>query len=736
MKSAFCILAVFLAFAATPALAKTGLPRPIQVAAAPEAPKPQAAQDKPAEVLIRADSMNYDANKNVVTAEGKVEVTYGDRTLIADKLTYDQNTRVVTAEGNVSMREPDGTTIRGNKFEITDDMRDGVIDSLNVVLAGRGNLAAGRATRTGGNVMTLERAVYSTCEPCKDDPSRPLTWQIKAFRVTYDKQAARVEYEDAYFEIAGIPVLYLPYFSHADPSSPRQSGFLVPSVGHSTDIGYFVEVPYYFALDPSYDLTVTPVYTENDGPLLKGEWRQRTQTGAYDLSGSIRYGETHDNLGNGTGEDSFGSHLFGSGRFQIDNTWRWGFDLQMTSNDTYLKRYDISSLDRLVNNAFVEGIYGRSYASVNGWYFQGLRATDDPGKTPIVMPLAEIEYVPDAPVFGGRFSLMGNLLVLQRGESDCITGPCREDTNRLSATANWALPVTTTGGHIFTFFANLRADVYYVTGSGPLADATDTTGRVLPLAGVEWRYPLVSTEMGFRQVLEPIVQAIVAPYGGNPNDIPNEDSASFEFDETNLFSTNKFPGGDRVETGPRMNVGLRYAAYFEDGLVEAIVGESFRLHEDDAFTQESGLRDQSSDYVGRVTLQPTNYFRLINRFRLSHDDGSFERNEIYAEAFDVDMYSLKAGYLKLAPDPSDPFDPDGREEISLDGRIRAAQYWWIDAAGRRNLEDDKMIESRFGIAYEDECAVFGIDIRRRFTRDRDIEPATSLLFTFRLKGLN
>ncbi|MBI1210125.1 MAG: LPS assembly protein LptD [Alphaproteobacteria bacterium] len=736
MKSAYCILAVILAFVAVPAFAKSGLPHQIKANAAQRAPKAQTQPEKPPEVLIRADQMSYDANTHVVTAEGKVEVTYGERTLVADKLTYDQNTRIVTAIGRVSLKEADGTTIRGNKFEVTDDMRDGVIESLNVVLAGRGNLAAGRATRSGGNVMTLERAVYSTCQACKDDPSRPLTWQIKAFKVIYDKKAARVEYEDAYFEIAGIPVLYLPYFSHADPSSPRQSGFLVPGVGHSTDIGYFFSVPYYFALDPSYDLTVTPEYTENDGPLLKGDWRQRTQSGSYELTGSVRYGETHDNLGNGTGEDSFGSHLFGTGRFQIDNIWRWGFDLQMTSNDTYLKRYDISSLDRLVNNAFVEGVYGRSYASVNAWYFEGLRATDDPGTTPLVMPLAELEYVPDSPVFGGRFSLLGNLLVLQRGEADCVTGPCREDTNRLSATANWSLPITTTGGHIITFFANMRADVYYVTGSGALADSTDTTGRVLPLAGVEWRYPLVSTDGGFRQVIEPIVQAIVAPYGGNPNTIPNEDSASFEFDDTNLFSINKFPGEDRVETGPRMNAGLRYSAFFDDGMVEAVLGESFRLHEDDAFSQQSGLRDQSSDYVGSLTVQPTNYFRLINRFRIAHDDGSFERNEVYAEAFDVDMYSLKAGYLKLAPDPTDPFDPNGREEVSLDGRIKAAEYWWIDAAGRRNLEDDKMIESRFGIAYEDECAVFGIDLRRRFTRDRDIEPATSLLFTFRLKGLN
>ena len=159
-------------------------------------------------------------------------------------------------------------------------------------------------------------------------------------------------------------------------------------------------------------------------------------------------------------------------------------------------------------------------------------------------------------------------------------------------------------------------------------------------------------------------------------------------------------------------------------------------HEDDAFTQASGLRDQSSDYVGSLTLQPTNYFRLVNRFRLAHGDGTYERNEVYAEAFDTNLYSLKAGYLKLAPDPTDPLDPAGREEISLDGRVQAISHWWIDAATRRNLEENQMIETRFGIAYEDECAIFGIDLRREFTRIQDIQPATSVLLTFRLKGLN
>jgi LPS-assembly protein len=681
-------------------------------------------EQKPQEVLIRADKMSYDTTTNVVSAEGNVEVTYGARTLLADRLSYNQETRIVIAEGNATLREANGTTLSGNRIEVTDDMRDGIIESLNVVIAGRGRLAAAKATRSDGSVMTLEKAVYTTCKACKDDPEKAPTWQIKAFRIVYNQEKARVEYEDAFFELFGVPVIYMPYFSHSDPEAPRQSGFLIPGVGHSSDLGYFVEVPYYFALDPSYDLVLAPMYTDNDGPLLKAEWRERTETGAYNLELSGRYGKARNDSGVEFGDDTLQGHLFGEGQFQIDDVWRWGYHAQVTSYDTYLKRYDISSLDRLQNNLFLEGINGRSYSAVNAWYFQGLRETDDPGTTPLVLPLAEIEYVPDETVLGGRVALLGNALYLHRTEG--------QDTARLSATASWKLPLTTEGGHLITLFANVRGDAYYVTEATPGSDP-ETITRGLTWGGFEWRYPLVRTDWGWKQVIEPIVQVIGAPYGGNPPEIPNEDSGAFEFDETNLFSFNKFPGLDRWESGPRVNAGFRAAAYFDEGFVEAIIGESFRLHEDDSFTEESGLRDQQSDFVGRLTLQPTDEVRVVHRFRINQKDYSFERNEVYAEASDPADYLLRVGYVLLEPDPE---LPEQREEVNLLGSFRTVDNIWLRGSGRRDLAGDQMIESKFGVYYEDDCAEFGVDFRRRFTRDRDIEPASSLLFTFRLKGVN
>jgi LPS-assembly protein len=679
------------------------------------------------EILFRADTLTFDQNTQIVTASGNVEVTQSGRTLTADRVTYDRLKDEVTAEGHIGLKDAEtASVILADKIQFRDEMKDGVVESLTVILAEKGKLAAARGTREDGNVMTLQKAVYSSCETCKERPEEAPVWQIKAVRVVYDKAKSRVEYEDATFEILGVPVLYLPYFSHTDPQIKRQSGFLAPNIGHSTDIGYFVDVPYFWALDPSYDLTTGLMWTEHDSTLLKGEWRQRLTNGNYYLQGSATYAEPRDLLGAKTGEATFASHLFGEGRFQFDEVWRAGYDVQLTSSDTYLRRYDISNNDRLASNLFVEGISGRSYAALNAWYFQGLRETDDPGTTPVVLPLGELSYVPDEPVLGGRFQLDANLLSLYRGEG--------RDTTRVSATANWRAPFTTMDGQLWTIFAQLRGDVYFVNDDGPLADQDHTESRVLPLGGVEWRWPFVRQDGTFRTVVEPIVQAVIAPYGGNPNGIPNEDSDTFEFDETNLFSLNKFPGLDRWESGPRVNAGLRAAQYYSgDNFVEMIFGQTYRFKENDAFTLESGLRDQQSDFVGRFTFQPLENFRLVHRFRLDKESLDYERSEVYVEAQDGDLYRFKASYVSLN---QEALVPEAREELYLDGKVQVAKHWFVHALGRRDLDEDKMIEARGGIFYEDECSEFGIGVKRRFIRDRDIEPNTSVLLTFRLKGIN
>jgi LPS-assembly protein len=194
-----------------------------------------------------------------VIAQGIVEIYYNNYILTADQVIYDQGSNTLTAEGNAQLKDPNGSITRADRFEALDDFRDAFVQSLSVVTQDDTRIAAERATRREGNINEYEGAKFT---PCKNDPGKPPLWCIGAARIIHDQQAATITYQDAQFELFGVPVLYVPYFQHADPSVKRRSGFLAPTFSNSSTLGASVEIPYYWALAPSYDLTLHPRYQQ------------------------------------------------------------------------------------------------------------------------------------------------------------------------------------------------------------------------------------------------------------------------------------------------------------------------------------------------------------------------------------------------------------------------------------------------------------------------------------------
>ncbi len=687
--------------------------------------------DPNAPVLFLADRLTYDTDGRTVRLEGGVELSSGGRVLNAADVPSYHTPGVAPAGGGVTVGVADGSTLSADSVELTGDLKEGVIQNIGILLDKHTRLAAARGTREKGDRTTLESAVFSPCDICIEKGQHQPLWQIKAVRVVWDQSEKRISYEDASFEFFGVPIVNVPYFSHADFTVKNQSGFLAPTAGQSSDLGYFVEIPYHLALDPSYDLTVAAMVATEVFPVLKLDWRQKLDSGEYWLSGSYTYDDAYDQLGNRTGAQTSYSHIFGRGRFKLNETMGWGFDIERVSNDTYLERYEISNADRLTSRAYVDWREGRSHGSVSAYAFQGLRATDDPGQTPLVLPEAELYYVLGDAVWGGEVAINGNMLALTRSEG--------LDMQRLSAGVTWTRPEILENGMAFTFFAAARGDVYRVSDVDPLLHPSladgDVLSRVSAYAGAELRWPFVrQSEGGTTQIVEPIVQLVLAPYGNGPDGIPNEDSLSLEFDDTNLFNVVKFTGLDLIESGPRANVGVRYAEYFTDGAsFEVLAGFQARLDDDPAFLGSTGLGETQSDYVGRISVTPWQGLTIVNRLRLDKDDFSVRRNEVYIQGTGS-WYEIDASYLKLESDPSlTGLGP--REEINLLSRVYVNQYWSAIGGIRRDLESDQMIESRFGVAYEDECAFFEFGFRRRFTRDRDAEPATTFILSVRLKAL-
>ena len=562
----------------------------------------------------------------------------------------------------------------------------------------------------------MRKAVYSPCKSCREDPTRAPLWQLKAVKIVHDKKNQSIEYSDAWLEIAGIPVFYTPYFSHPDPTVKRRSGFLTPSIGNSSDLGVVMEAPYYYVLTPSSDVTLNPIITTNEGPILAVDYREILDSGTINWNGSF----TRDSL------DDIRGHFIGKARFNIDDTWRWGLDAERASDDTYMRRYGFSSLNTLTSRAFAEGFRGRNYMSMDAYSFQSLSGVDN--ITPLILPALEFSHIGQPDRFGGRTNLDVNFLALNRAPGT--------DTRRLTVDAGWQVPYIGPMGDVYRFSTSLRGDLYHIDDfkrAGGKGSFSGFTGRIIPRASLEWRYPFVKTDGPFSQIIEPLGSIVVSPYGGNPDTIPNEDSLAPELDDTNLFKENRFAGFDRIDGGPRINYGLKWGIFGSGiGRTSAMIGQSYRFKNDDTFAEGSGIEDNFSDFIGVVRVQPASLVDLVYRIRLDKDNLEIRRNELNFTA-GVPAFTVNTNYILFDRQAGSEFP--GREEINLSLSSRINRFWRTSARATRDLSTNDMRSIGFNLTYEDECLVFSTGITRTFFEDRDLKPTDAIVFSLSFKTL-
>jgi len=695
----------------------------------PGAQQPIVSRSAP--VMLAAARMDYDREQDVVVASGNVEVTQGETVLLADKLTYSRAQNKVVAEGNVSVLEPSGNVYFAESAELVDEMKEGVIQDFRGRLADGSLFAAQEARKLNENRMQMTRAVYSPCSICASDgsPKTPL-WQVRARDVTYDKAEQTITYNHAFFDVYGLPIAYTPYLSHAAPGADNKNGFLIPEYRHSNTLGTVVKVPYYWSIAPDRDTTFTPISTSREGVVLAGEYRQQFDQGGMQFSGSITNPTNRDAAGNQAPGHDLRGHLNATGNFTPAADTRWGFDIHRTTDDTYLRRYDFGSETYLTSRLYLEGMRfvgdaERNWGSIQGLAFQGLTARDNNRRIPLVLPLADFFYETDPLAYGSRFSLTGNALALTRKESN--------DTRRLLMKGKWRLPYITSDGQVIEFSSEVRGDAYQVNAL-PRTNATDfdgATGRLFPQAALHWRTPFIRHFNRASLILEPNVMLAAAPNQGNPERIPNEDSRFPEFTDANLFSTDRFPGYDRIEGGLRAAYGLRAQLQMDKGQnINALLGQNVRTHPTPYFPYSNDLNSHLSDYVGKLGFAYAP-FDVAYRFRMDRDDLAARRQEVNA-GFSYDRINLNASYLMLNDDPI----VSSKQEIAGGGRLKIIEYWLLFANARRDLRLDRFASTSAGLEFQNECLTIDTVLSRDYTRDRDIVPGNSVIVRVHLKNLD
>jgi LPS-assembly protein len=697
--------------------------------------------DKSEPMLLQADEMVYDNDNSRVTAKGNVEIYYGNYTLLADRVVYDRSANTLAAEGNVRIKDPDGAVITSDQITLTDDFRDGFIDALKLVTKDDTRIVASSATRQAGNVTVFEKAWFTPCKACADNPDKPPTWRIRAGKITHKRDQATITYKNVVFDFLGVPVFWSPYFSMADPTVKRKSGFLMPSYGNSGQLGTTLQVPYYFALSDHYDFTFAPLITTEAGTVLIGNWRQRLASGAYSVDLA---GVWNDGSFNSPVDGDFRGSVLTKGKFALDPYYSWGWDIIAESDDTFRRYYNLDSrlkTDR-VSQIYVEGLHDRNYISTRFYNTQSLLFSDEPFSDATVYPIVDYDYIVNRPIIGGELSFNSNAMVFHNQDG--------VDSNRVIVEANWRRQMIDGIGEVFTPFAQLRGDVYGVAGldnglNGSEDFANNEKGndnailRGNAVAGLEYRYPFIASTGNITHVVEPIGQIIARPSSvGDQQEIPNEDALSLVFDDTLLFDIDKFSGYDRIETGTRANVGVRYTAQFASGAYgRAVFGQSYQLAGENEFDTDfyrtSGLATDTSDYVGGLYIQATAYLGFSAQSRFDEATFDIKRTDLSSWA-NYGPARVKVNYADVAGEPGLAAG-EARQEVVTAGVLSITDDWSLLGNFRYDIETDQTITDGLGLRYQDDCFLMDVTYQRSFIRDQDIQPDERFLVNLTLKYL-
>ncbi|MDE8345943.1 MAG: LPS assembly protein LptD [Acidocella sp.] len=697
----------------------------------------QAAETTGTPVYFTADAISYDKADNIVTASGHVRALQDGQTLYADKIVLNRATNVATASGHVILVQPGGDTVFADHAVLSQGMKNAIMRGVSARLAQNARLIANGGRRYNDQIDELTKIVYSACDLCKSDPTAPPLWQIRARSATRDLQHKTIEFRDADLEFDGFPIFYLPYLSEPDPSVRRQTGFLIPSVGSSSRLGLFTIIPYYIVINQESDITLTPILATKQGPALRANYRRAFNNGEVNIDASAGLDRGHS-----------GNSIFSNGVFDLNPTWRAGFSYNHASNPTYLNDFSIlPNAAYLASNVYVEGFAPGAYARLDAQTYQGLVTSVNQTELPIVAPHGQYHFISGQDSLGGRFHLDADFFNVERGQGT--------QSRRISAQPGYAVPLALPFGVVGTARVRLIAAGYSAShlNSQPNYSGINTaeTARAVPFGAVFLRLPFIRSGAYGSQIIEPEIQIVTAPDIGIRQNarIPNEDSLDLEFSDANLFSLNRYPGIDRIAGGSRVDYALHSAWYLPGGAyVDGLIGQSYRLHKDHDYLPGSGLSDNVSDIVGRLTLAPTPLFNIVYRTRLSHADLGARMIDATAN-LGTHAFSASGGYLYSNVDPYVLYNLPSTTNVNLNppGAYFAHRKeftasiasnfgpWSLGAGTERNLETGHFDTANFNAGWQNNCFGVSLIYFERFTSFNLDKGSTTVLIQFNFKTL-
>lgn len=197
-------------------------------------------------ILINADSMYRDNEKEIAELAGNIQIVFQGQHIKADRAKIHLRVRQLELFGNVEIMDAKNTIV-GDRIFLDYDNNTGIIHN-GYVQSGSVMFTGTLLQKTGDASYLVDSADYTACTNC------PATWSFSGTTVRAEL-GGYAYIKNAVLRFGHVPVFWLPYLI-VPLKSDRQSGLLTPNFESSEKGGFAISQPYFWAISRSSDATI------------------------------------------------------------------------------------------------------------------------------------------------------------------------------------------------------------------------------------------------------------------------------------------------------------------------------------------------------------------------------------------------------------------------------------------------------------------------------------------------
>ncbi len=580
------------------------------------------------------------------------------------------------------------------------------------------------------NITTVSKGAFTTCKKRPNEKCPP--WIIQAKEAKHDKKKKTIYYKNAWLKIYDIPVLYYPYFFHPDPTVTRQSGFLTPQIGESQTLGSSAYIPYFYVLSDREDLTFKPRIFSDNKFSVQTEYRKVSKKSNHILDVSLTQGHDSSNSDKNDARSHFFSNSIvdlGIPMFDLSNL---EIQIQKTSNNTYLKLFDLES-----------PLFGSSQSSGEiSTLSSFINLTSSKEDLDLTASIEVYEKLDSANSDRYEFilpnynlnkninkynNLNGSLTFSSSGSQHIYDTNILETQiiNDLLYKSNDMYLDSGIKNNYSLLFKNVNSDAH---NSSKVSNKLKT--ELLGSFIFESSYPLIREGINFKNYLTPKISMRYSP--GKMKNLKNEDR---RVDINNIFSLDRIGFSNTVETGQSITIGAEYKKSKKGNkdddhrdILEMSLATVFRDEINENIPISTSLGNKSSNVVGHFGLSPSSFFDSSYNFAVDNNIDQFKYHDITAK-FSVNNFVTSFKYIEERDITGDEHYLQNTTSYSFDENNS------ISFSTRKNKKINLTEFYDLVYQYQNDCLTASIEYNKEFYSDGDLEPTEQLFFSLTIVPL-